>query len=77
MVVHGVSMGAATTMMVSGEELPPYVKCFVEDCGYTSVWDEFKGELKNQFGLPAFPLLDVASWEEMHLADVLYPWRCR
>ena len=70
MVVHGISMGAATTMMVSGETLPPYVKCFVEDCGYTSVWDEFKGELKNQFGLPAFPLLDVASW----LCGLKYGW---
>ena len=39
MVVHGISMGAATTMMTSGEQLPPMVKCFVEDCGYTSVWD--------------------------------------
>ncbi len=73
MVVHGISMGAATTMMVSGETLPPYVKCFVEDCGYTSVWDEFKGELKNQFGLPAFPLLDVASW----LCSVKYGWSFR
>ena len=73
MVVHGVSMGAATTMMVSGEELPPYVKCFVEDCGYTSVWDEFKGELKKQFGLPAFPLLDVASW----LCKLKYGWSFR
>lgn len=63
MVVHGISMGAATTMMVSGEaqRQMPYVKCFVEDCGYTSVWDEFKGELKSQFHLPAFPLLNVAS----------------
>lgn len=41
MVVHGISMGAATTMMVSGEPQPDYVKCFVEDCGYTSVWDQF------------------------------------
>ena len=41
MVVHGISMGAATTMMVSGEEQRPYVKCFVEDCGYTSVRDQF------------------------------------
>ena len=51
-------------MMFSGEVKqmnvqPP--KCFVEDCGYTSVWDEFAGELKNRFGLPAFPLLDIAS----------------
>lgn len=72
MVVHGISMGAATTMMVSGEVehgmyQQPFIKCFVEDCGYTSAWDEFRGELKQQFHLPAFPLLHTASmlcrWE--------------
>ena len=62
MVVHGISMGAATTMMVAGEPQRPYVKCFVEDCGYTSVWDEFSNELKTSFGLPAFPLMYTASW---------------
>ena len=63
MVVHGVSMGGATTMMMSAEPVPEGVKDlrFIEDCGYSSVWDEFKGELKNQFGLPSFPLLHVAS----------------
>lgn len=60
MVVHGISMGAATTMMVSGEKQKPYVKCFVEDCGYTSVWDEFSHELEGRFGLPDFPLLHLA-----------------
>ena len=59
MVVHGVSMGAATTMMTSAKALPKGVRDirFVEDCGYTCVWDEFAGELKNQFGLPEFPLM--------------------
>lgn len=61
MVLHGISMGAATVMSVSGEELPQYVKCFVEDCGYTSVWDEFSHELKEQFSLPPFPLLYTTS----------------
>ena len=73
MVVHGISMGAATTMMVSGEEQRPYVKCFVEDCGYTSVWDEFRKELKEQFSLPAFPLLHAAS----RLCDLKYGWNFR
>ncbi len=70
MVVHGISMGAATTMMVSGEQQQPYVKCFVEDCGYTSVRDQFAKELREQFHLPAFPLLPVASW----LCDLRYGW---
>lgn len=62
LVVHGISMGAATTMCVSGEPTPQYVRCFVEDCGYTSAWDEFAHELKGRFSLPAFPLLYTASW---------------
>lgn len=60
-VVHGISMGAATTMAVSGEKTPDYVKCFVEDCGFMSVWDEFAGQLKEQFGLPSFPLMNTTS----------------
>ncbi len=62
MVIHGVSMGAATVMCLSGEDdLPPYVSCFVEDCGYTSVWDEFRLQLKEMFGLPSFPLMHATS----------------
>jgi fermentation-respiration switch protein FrsA (DUF1100 family) len=60
-VVHGISMGGATTMMLAGDPQPESVKCFIEDCGYTSAWDEFKGELKQQFNLPAFPLLHVSN----------------
>lgn len=61
MVVHGISMGAATTMMLAGEPQQPFVKCFVEDCGYTSVWDQFSHVLHTDFGLPDFPLLYVAN----------------
>lgn len=60
-VIHGISMGAATTMMTSGENLSESIKCFIEDCGYTTVWHQFKKELKEQFGLPSFPLLHTAS----------------
>ena len=70
MVVHGISMGGATTMMVSGEPQPDYVKCFVDDCGYTSVWEQFSKELKEQFGLPEFPLMYTASW----LCNWKYGW---
>lgn len=57
MVIHGVSMGAATTMMVSGETLPGYIQAFVEDCGYTTVWDQFAHVLKQSFHLPPFPVM--------------------
>lgn len=56
-VVHGVSMGAATTMMLSGDPDPQWVSAYVEDCGYTSVWNQFSKELKSKFNLPAFPVL--------------------
>jgi uncharacterized protein len=72
-VVHGISMGAATTMMVSGEKLPASVKCFVEDCGYTSVWDEFSQELKKRFDLPEFPLMNSTSL----LCKIKYGWTFR
>lgn len=32
----GVSMGAATVLMASGEALPDNVKCVIADCGYSS-----------------------------------------
>ena len=32
----------------------PFIKCFGEDCGYTSVWDECRGELKAQFNLDVY-----------------------
>ena len=72
MVVHGVSMGGATTMMMSAMDYPEEVKDirFVDDCGYTSVWDEFGGELKNQFGLPEIPLLYTTSI----LCKLCYGW---
>lgn len=43
--LSGVSMGASTVMMASNEQLPDAVKVAVEDCGYTSAWDEFSFQL--------------------------------
>ena len=56
-VLHGESMGAATVMMAVGEPLPDNVKCAVEDCGFTSVWDEFAHNIVDMFHLPVFPYL--------------------
>lgn len=61
-VMHGISMGAATTMMLSGEDdVPVAVRAYIEDCGYTSVWDEFAEQMHQQFHLPAFPVLYAAN----------------
>lgn len=71
--LHGLSMGGATVMMCSGDSLLPSVRGIIEDCGYTSVWDEFAGEIKNQFHLPPHPLMDVASL----LCQWRYGWNFR
>lgn len=60
-ILHGVSMGAATVMMATGENLPNNIKVAIEDCGYSSIWDEFKMQLKVLFNLPEFPILNAAS----------------
>ena len=60
-ILHGSSMGAATVMMVSGEDLPSNVKAVVEDCGYTSAWDQFAYQLKVLFNLPEFPMMNIAN----------------
>lgn len=60
-VLYGVSMGGATVMMVSGEDLPSNVKVIVEDCGYTSVWDEFSYQLDLIFNIPEFPAMNFSS----------------
>lgn len=70
MAVHGISMGGATTMMVSGMEQPYFTRCFVEDCGYISVWDEFSYQLDETFHLPAFPILYVAD----AICQLKYGW---
>lgn len=72
MVVHGISMGAALTLTMSATEMSKAVKDirFIDDCGYTSVWEEFSCELKNQFGLPEFPLMFTTSL----LCKLRYGW---
>lgn len=60
-ILHGVSMGSATTMLVTGENLPANVKTAVADCGYTSCWDEYCVQIKEMFRLPPFPILHVAN----------------
>jgi len=63
-VVHGLSMGAATTMMLSGDDIPDSLKVegFIDDCGYSSTWKQLASQLKAQYNLPEFPVLHLASF---------------
>jgi hypothetical protein len=56
-VLHGLSMGAATVLMTLGEELPDNVKLAVSDSAYTSVYELFDYQLGRMFRLPSFPVL--------------------
>ena len=55
-VLHGVSMGAATVLMASALH-PAGVVAVVEDCGYTSAYTMFTEQLEKIFGLPEFPVM--------------------
>ena len=58
--LFGISMGAATVMMAL-DNIQSEVKFAIEDCGYTSVWDEFKYQLNGLFHLPPYPFLNVCN----------------
>ena len=58
---HGLSMGAATVLMASGEEVPRQVKAIIADSPYESVYQLFAYQMNRMFHLPAFPLLDGTS----------------
>ncbi len=59
-ILHGVSMGAATVMMTAA--LAPKNLCaVVEDCGYTSAYDMFTAQLNKIFGLPEYPVMPCAN----------------
>lgn len=60
-ILLGISMGGATVMNTSGEDLPTNLKVIIEDCGYTSAGDIFEYQLKSMFNLPKFPALYAAN----------------
>lgn len=59
--LYGISMGGGEVMMASGLPLPAQVRCIVEDCGYTSVWDQFVVQIQQTLHLPPVPLLNAGS----------------
>ena len=58
--IIGVSMGAATVMLTTGNYPIPQLACAIEDCGYTSLMDvtDYLIRLRH---VPAFPLRQLAS----------------
>ena len=61
-VLHGLSMGASTALILSGmEETPPAVKVVISDCAYTDAYSMFREKIGSWFHLPAFPVIDSAN----------------
>ena len=56
-VLHGISMGAATVMLAAGRYEMPGLAAVVEDCSYTSAYEMFANQLGVIFGLPEFPIM--------------------
>ena len=72
-------MGASTVMLASAEKLPSAVRAVIEDCGYTSVKEEFAYNMKQLLHLPPYPLLWIVDlitrlrkgWSVMKDADCI------
>lgn len=53
----GMSMGASTVLMASGEDLPENVRGIVADCGFTSPWDIICRQVRYQLHIAPEPLV--------------------
>ncbi len=60
-ILHGVSMGAATTMMTTGEKLPENVVLAIEDCGFMGVKEIFTDQCIRKYHLPPKLVMPQAS----------------
>ena len=63
-VLHGVSMGAATVLMAAARDDITEIAAVIEDCGYTSAYEMFSNQLGVIFDLPEYPIMpcvDVVS----------------
>ncbi len=60
-ILHGISMGSATVMLMTGsEDLVPNVKFTIADCGFTSAMDEFDYKI-DTLKLPFRPIIPLVN----------------
>lgn len=60
-VLHGVSMGGASVLLSTGENLPESVKCCVSDCAYKDTKAVFEGFLKPFTFFMAKPIVSAVN----------------
>ncbi len=60
-ILHGISMGAATVMNCNEMSPPDQVKLIIEDCGFTSASEVIDNTLKDMLGFSLKPAVYLAS----------------
>ena len=67
--LHGVSMGAATVLNASGEsDLPQQVIGVISDCGFTSAAESFECQIESLYHIPGKFPVRVCQWFALHRA---------
>ena len=61
-------MGAAAALFTTGMNPTNVVAC-IADCSYTSILGIFKRQMRCLFGLPSFPILNMANFSFMLKKD--------
>lgn len=70
--LHGISMGSATVMLMSGrDDLPKNVVFTVADCGFTTMKEEFLHNL-TAYKVPLFPLVPVTDFFNLLINKTTY-----
>ena len=58
--LYGLSMGAATVMMTCGfDNLPNNIKCAVEDCGFSSIYEQLEHVVYSSAHFPPFLIVPI------------------
>ncbi len=60
-VLFGISMGAASILSATGENLPRNLKCAISDCSYSDGYKIIKNQIKSSSILPIFPFATIAN----------------
>lgn len=60
-ILHGISMGAATVMNCNEMSPPDQVKIVIEDCGFINAIDEMNNTLKDMIGFKFKPIVLLGS----------------
>ncbi|MEG1418817.1 MAG: alpha/beta hydrolase, partial [Oscillospiraceae bacterium] len=58
-VLHGISMGAETVMLMSAQPLPECVRCAVEDCGYSTAYGAILNVVRKSYRAVPFKVIAV------------------